>query len=133
MELFSASGLLQEDVLTESGWYYIHAFNDCNSAMDSIFVNLQYQKQLYLPNTFTPNGDAFNEVFRYEGENITIREIEIFNRWGETVYTESGNFTGWDGTYQGKPCQDGIYVVHVIYDDCAGNGTAFNGHVSLLR
>jgi gliding motility-associated-like protein len=133
LEVFAPNGDLVGTHLSESGWYLVHAFNVCGEKWDSIYVNLQNEQFFYLPNSFTPNGDLNNERFEFKGENIVVRDIRIFNRWGEEIFTENGKFTGWDGTYQGENCPDGIYAVHVIYEDCFGIPTEFNGHVNLLR
>ncbi|WP_341904837.1 gliding motility-associated C-terminal domain-containing protein [Fluviicola taffensis] len=133
LEVFSPSGGLIGTHLSESGWYTVHAFNACGEKWDSIYVNLQNEQFFYLPNSFTPNGDQHNDRFEFKGENIVIREIRIFNRWGEEVFSQAGNFTGWDGHFQGQVCPDGMYAVHVIYEDCFGIPTAFSGHVNLLR
>ncbi|MNR63065.1 hypothetical protein D3C85_1852500 [compost metagenome] len=69
----------------------------------------------------------------FYGENIVVQSIRIFNRWGEEIFSENGNFSGWDGMYKGENCPTGIYTVSVIYEDCFGIPTAFNGHVNLLR
>ncbi|MNJ85821.1 hypothetical protein D3C87_33010 [compost metagenome] len=118
--------------LTETGWYTVHAFNKCWHKWDSIYVNLQ-NEQFYLPNSFTPNGDSHNERYEFEGENVEVRSIRIFNRWGEEIFSQSGDFTGWDGTCKGENCPDGMYAVSVIYEDCFGIPTEFKGHVNLLR
>ena len=65
--------------------------------------------QLYIPNTFTPNGDNNNETFYVHGINKDqIKYFKIFNRWGELIYETSEN-TPWDG----KNCQVGIYSYSV--------------------
>lgn len=118
--------------ITESGWYTIHAFNRCWHKWDSIYVDLE-DAFFYLPNSFTPNNDGNNDRFEFKGENIVVREIRIFNRWGEEIFTETGSFKGWDGMYGGEICPDGIYAVHFIYEDCFGIPTEFSGHVNLIR
>ncbi len=133
LEIFAPNGNLIGTYLTESGWYTIHAFNPCGEVWDSIYVNLQNEQFFYLPNSFTPNGDSYNERFEFEGENVEVRNIRIFNRWGEEIFSQAGSFTGWDGTYKGEACPTGMYAVSVIYEDCFGMPTEFNGHVNLLR
>ncbi len=133
MELFGPDGSLIGTHLSESGWYQIRGFNACNEIWDSIFVNLQNEQLFYLPNSFTPNGDGNNDRFEFKGENIVIRDVRIFNRWGEEIFTEIESFTGWDGTYRGEICPDGIYAVHLIYEDCFGLPTAFKGHINLIK
>ena len=133
LEIFAPNGDLVGTYLTESGWYRIHAFNPCGEIWDSIYVNLQNEQFFYLPNTFSPNGDTHNERYVFQGENITVRSIRIFNRWGEEIFSQAGDFTGWDGTYKGETCPTGMYAVSVIYEDCFGIPAEFNGHVNLLR
>ncbi len=133
LEIISPSEELIEEYLEESGWYTIHVFNSCGERWDSIYVDVQNEQFFYMPNSFTPNKDFDNERFEFEGENISIREIQIFNRWGQEVYTENESFSGWDGNYQGKECPNGVYIVRVIYENCLGMPTVFHGHVNLLR
>ncbi|WP_343636182.1 gliding motility-associated C-terminal domain-containing protein [Fluviicola sp.] len=133
LEIFEPDGDPAGTYLNESGWYLVHAFNPCGERWDSIYVNLQNEQFFYLPNSFTPNNDGHNDRFEFKGENITVREIRIFNRWGEEIFTETGAFKGWDGMYRGEICPDGIYAIHAIYEDCFGLPTEFNGHVNLIR
>ncbi|MNU98672.1 hypothetical protein D3C71_887880 [compost metagenome] len=133
LEIFGPNHSLTGTHLTETGWYLLHAFNPCGEIWDSIYVNLQNEQTFYLPNSFTPNDDSNNDRFEYKGENIMVRNIRIFNRWGEEIFSQAGTFTGWDGTYNGEACPTGMYAVSVIYEDCFGMPTEFNGHVNLLR
>ena len=132
LEIFAPYYGVVGSSVTESGWYTVHAFNGCWHKWDSIHVDLE-EPTFYLPNSFTPNADGNNDRFEFKGENIAIRDIRIFNRWGEEIFTESGSFTGWDGSYLGETCPDGIYAVSLIYEDCFGMPAEFNGHVNLLR
>jgi gliding motility-associated-like protein len=133
LEIFAPDGDLVGTHLSESGWYLLHAFNPCGEKWDSIYVNLQNEQFFYLPNSFTPNNDGNNDRFEFKGENIEVRDVHIFNRWGEEIFTESGNFNGWNGMYRGEICPDGIYSVHLIYEDCFGLPTVFKGHVNLIK
>lgn len=133
LEIFSPDGAIVNEYLEQTGWYLIHAFNPCGEKWDSIFVNLQNEQMFYLPNSFTPNADGINDHYEFKGENMQIREVRIFNRWGEEIFTEEKGFSGWDGLYKGESCPDGIYSVYLIYEDCFGIPTVFNGNVNLLR
>jgi gliding motility-associated-like protein len=119
-------------VIEEAGWYTVIAYNSCSTVTDSVFVDLR-EALFYLPNAFTPNSDAYNELYTWKGENVVITEVLIFNRWGEVVHAETNRFQGWDGRYNGRPCPDGIYQVIVRYRDCFGVPAEFSGHVTLLR
>jgi gliding motility-associated-like protein len=86
-------------------------------ASDSLRVSLICSDaDVFLPNTFTPNGDGANDIFYPRGKGIrTIKFIRIFNRWGEMVY-EKKDFNiddrsaGWDGIYKGAKQASGVYV-----------------------
>ena len=65
--------------------------------------------QLFIPNSFTPNGDNHNETFYVHGaDKEEIKSLIIYNRWGETVYETNDN-SPWDG----KDCQIGVYSYSV--------------------
>jgi gliding motility-associated-like protein len=63
----------------------------------------------YLPSAFTPNGDGVNDRFLPLPLNITSFTLNIYNRWGELIYTTT-DFDGWDGFYKGDPAPMDSYV-----------------------
>lgn len=70
---------------------------------------------LYMPNSFTPNGDQVNDVFEVKGREIADFTMTIFDRWGNLVYRTKNMQMGWDGQYNGQPCKAGVYAVRVDY------------------
>ena len=96
---------------------------------------------LYMPNTFSPNGDGNNDVFYPRGRGIYgVRSFKIFNRWGEQVY-EKYNFQandassngGWNGRYKDKDAGQDVYV-YIIEVVCENNTVvAYKGNVTLIR
>lgn len=89
----------------------------------------------YVPNVFTPNGDAVNDRFFIEGKNITSSKMQIVNRWGATVFDSSDALTGWNGINQTNNtiAVDGVYF-YIIEITLGNNRTyKFNGHVTLLK
>lgn len=94
---------------------------------------------VFIPNTFSPNGDGSNDVFYPRGTGLfQIKSMKIFNRWGELVY-QRNDFNpndaskGWDGTYKGKQLGSDVYV-YVIEIMCDNNTVLpFKGDVTLLR
>lgn len=69
---------------------------------------------LIIPNGFTPNNDGFNDTW----EIIGIKEypnctVEIFNRWGNVVFSNKGYETAWDGKWNGESIPVGIYYYHI--------------------
>lgn len=88
---------------------------------------------LEIPNVFTPNGDGVNDVFHMNNVNITSYSLNIFNRWGESVFKTDDVSKGWDGTVNGKTVPDGTYLFLLEAkgaDDVIYNKT---GHVTLSR
>lgn len=68
---------------------------------------------IYVPNTFTPDGDGSNDVFTpviTEGVDPSDYSFRIYNRWGELIFETSEVNRGWDGYYQGLIAKDGTYV-----------------------
>jgi gliding motility-associated-like protein len=67
--------------------------------------------KFYLPNSFTPNGDGKNDVFRIPpGVQLQLREFSVFDRWGKRVFTTKDASEGWDGSLQGRQLNPGVFV-----------------------
>ena len=121
-----------------TGLYSVEAESDqgCKST-EAVWV-LWAGKSFFIPNAFTPNGDGLNDVFGVipRLDYINQYRISIFNRWGQMIFNTSDLSQGWDGSYQGKPCQAGAYVYRIVYQDF-GMGTQENkvmeGTVMLVR
>ena len=121
--------------------YKIEVKNEggCKSTdMLSIFMVCKGEN-MFLPNTFSPNGDANNETFYPRGRGLAyVKNFRIFNRWGEVVF-EAANFQvndrskGWNGMHKGKPASLDVYV-YTIDVVCENNEILnFKGDVTLLR
>ena len=110
------------------------------TAQDTVTVFITCNNgNIFLPNTFSPNGDGMNDVFYPRGKGISlVKSLRIFNRWGQLVF-ERDNFpindrsAGWDGTYGGQKLSPDayIYLCDVI---CENNAEIqLKGDVTLLR
>jgi gliding motility-associated-like protein len=94
---------------------------------------------IFIPNTFSPNGSGANDVFYPRGTGLfKIKLLRIFNRWGEVVF-EKVNFSpndptaGWDGTVKGKKVNSDVFV-YTAEVACENNTSIIlNGNVALLR
>ena len=104
--------------------------NGC-SAKDSVLVEIG--GILRVPNTFTPNGDGFNDKFFAVGVNIINFRMQIFNRWGQLIFETTDIENGWDGTYLGVSCKEDTYVWKVTYDHLASQPEEIMGHVNLIK
>ncbi|MGB0933069.1 MAG: gliding motility-associated C-terminal domain-containing protein [Lishizhenia sp.] len=91
---------------------------------------------LYAPNTFTPDGDEFNQNWRVfiEGIDIYDFELTLYNRWGEIIWVNHNPEKAWDGTYNGKVVEDGTYVWTIRAKDVLNDNVRnFKGTVTVLR
>ncbi len=91
---------------------------------------------LYVPNAFTPNNDGFNDVFQPKGFGIVKYELNIFDRWGEKVYSTKEFTESWNGTFQGrgnKLCEESVYTWLITVTDVFGKAHELKGHVTLMK
>jgi gliding motility-associated-like protein len=89
---------------------------------------------IFLPTSFSPNGDGFNDFFRARTVNVTELYFMVFNRWGEKMYeTDEVQHTGWDGQFGGSPALPDSYGWY-IRAVCPGQEVyEAKGNVTLLR
>ncbi|MES2588744.1 MAG: PKD domain-containing protein [Bacteroidota bacterium] len=97
-------------------------------------ITITPQTTLYIPNTFTPDGNKFNNFFQPIVFDALNYSLEIYNRWGELIFETKNPKEGWNGTYKEQICEDGIYTFKVKYTDIQTRETIIKtGHVNLLR
>ena len=88
----------------------------------------------YIPNAFSPNGDGLNDVFEIFYIGYTTYEINVFDRWGNQVFTNNGDPQFfWDGKVKGQPVPQGVYVYSVKMTDWQGKNYARSGSITLIR
>jgi len=89
--------------------------------------------QLHYPDAFTPDGDGLNDVF--EPKYLFIKEynFNIYNRWGEVVYSADDITTGWDGLINGEKALEGSYTYLTKAEDFRGLKISRSGILLLLR
>lgn len=122
------------------GWYFVTVLNefDC-SATDSAVVNEFCPATIYVPNTFTPNGDGTNDLFLAVGKNIAELSMRIFDRYGNVLWETDTPGQGWDGTVNGTILPNDVYVWRMTYrfladtDGTLGREISQMGHVTILR
>jgi gliding motility-associated-like protein len=104
-------------------------------------LSVIYEEDLifYVPNSFTPDGDQFNQVFVpifSSGIDESSYHLSIFDRWGELIFESYDIHVGWDGTYTAKQgmVPDGIYVWKIDFKLKKNDDhREVNGHVSILK
>jgi gliding motility-associated-like protein len=128
------------DIVEEGAIVTLTAISDfgCTDVAQMI-IPYDEQEVFYIPNTFTPDGDNFNQMFTpifYSGFDPYNFEMLIFNRWGETVFESHDAEIGWDGTYgmQGVKASDGAYTWKITYKNPkTDERKVIVGHVTLIR
>ena len=105
----------------QAGDYYVYVEdqNGCFDYSNSVTVDEVPRTELYVPNTFTPNADWHNEVFRVYGKNIKEYSLKIFNRWGDLLFESNDIQKHWDGYFKGRKVDENkyLYYIEIIGED----------------
>ncbi len=133
---------IQTTTYTATIYYTYNGVTCSNSAFITVNVITTCNGSLiYIPNTFTPNGDGRDDIFLIRGvaANARIKEFRVFDRWGRIVF-ESADGTlndpnfGWNGEdMSGKKLNPDVYVYTYQIQCSDGNIVTGNGNVTLLR
>jgi gliding motility-associated-like protein len=121
--------------------YAVVAFTDkgCSDSDRVTIYVICEQSQVYIPNTFTPNGDGQNDRFYPRGRGIrTIKSFKIYDRWGEVIFDRSNidvndQNQGWDGTFKGADLSPDVYVYTIDGICDTGEEFSWQGDISLIR
>ncbi|MFK7785679.1 MAG: S8 family serine peptidase [Crocinitomicaceae bacterium] len=121
--------------VTEFGEYILTYSNGCGTASDTIVIgDLECNCSVYFPNTFTPDADEFNQVFKAEYDCIFYDfNLKIYNRWGEVIFESFDPAAGWDATYSGRIVQSGTYTWTLRYTSDNGIEKTLTGHVNVIK
>ncbi|MCF8250768.1 MAG: gliding motility-associated C-terminal domain-containing protein [Saprospiraceae bacterium] len=123
----------------ETGQYRIVMQNQfgCDSILN---VNLVVSQKIYAPNSFSPNANGINDTFLLFGptSETIILKLQIFDRWGEMVFEAenvlpSDQTVGWDGTFNEKDAQIGIYAWMALVRFPCGETNLLKGDLTLFR
>jgi len=106
--------------------------------MDSLTINIQTcfdERSLFIPNTFTPDGDNINEKFKAYGNDIYSFNMKIFDRWGNKIFESSNIDNAWEGKVEGEMAMQDVYVYRIVYSSACsqGNKVEETGHLILLK
>jgi len=126
--------------LPDTGVYEINLIaiheSGCPDTMTK-FIDVIPLNTLFFPNAFTPNNDGKNDTFKPEGliEGYSEFELNIWNRWGEMIYTSPDIYQGWNGSKNnvGDPSPIGTYVYTYSYISGRGENETGEGKIILLR
>ncbi len=123
-------------VYKRPGNYFLELIaNNSNGCIDSTYlpVEIRVPEDVYIPNSFTPNGDDVNDYFSITFLNINEVSVSIFNRSGVEIFSSKDTRFKWDGTYKGQPVQPELYVYVIDATGYYGTEIRKVGKVSLIR
>lgn len=106
----------------------------CKSETGYLRVDVKACHRLYIPLSFTPNGDTYNDAFKIVGESVYEPHMKIYNKDGMIIYEIKSldqTWNGNDGT--GYFCPNGVYNWTMTYRDDEGYNHSTKGHVVLIR
>ncbi|MEO6830850.1 MAG: gliding motility-associated C-terminal domain-containing protein [Chitinophagaceae bacterium] len=120
-----------------NGAYWV-TVTDAHNCKDSSLSVVGYDNccKPYIPDAFTPNGDGKNDVFRVRWKgDISKMVFSIYNRYGTRVFVSYQPDFSWNGKYEGKLCDMGVYfyTVKFICGSKGDNEVSFKGDVTLIR
>jgi len=124
---------------TETRTYTLEFFDNGCTAVDDITVIVRDPDTLdcttvYLPNAFTPNNDNLNDIYRINNPKTIdgLVSFDILDRWGSRVFATNDPFKGWDGTFQGKDVNPGVFLYRIRFL-CKTNEEVQSGSLTLIR
>ena len=104
----------------------------CKDTMQKT-IKIKAEYSLFIPNAFTPDGDANNNLFFPKGTGIMNFKMLIFDRWGNKLFESNQLEEGWDGTYKGKQVPLGVYVYRIFTEDVLEEEHKYIGKVTVIR
>lgn len=122
---------LQSEVFTVA---YTDAQTGCRAFAEvNVEVNYDPNTVYYIPNSFSPNQDGSNDFFEVYGLKIKEVDLQIFNRWGELVFSEKSTSPKWDGYYKGELQNPDVFVYQTYITFYNGKTVKGKGSVTLIR
>lgn len=122
--------------ISEAGTYWLQVTDnkDCIGSDTTTVLLKDCFRGVYLPSAFSPNGDGRNEQLRATiYGNCELFDLKIYDRLGRCVYGSVQPHASWDGTYRGKPVEQGTYVWLLRYRLSGQVEVSEKGTVTVIR
>ncbi len=110
------------------------------TASDQLTVYVRRDRDVYIPNTFSPNNDGTNDVAMiFAGQEVKeIKTFRIFNRWGEMLFEQvdfqpNNPAHGWDGWFHGRPLNPAVFVYYAEIEMIDGEIIIYKGDITLIK
>jgi gliding motility-associated-like protein len=121
----------------QNGRYSVEV-TDAKGCTADATVDIRYNNccSPFIPNAFTPNGDGLNDEFMilYKGDMV-LKELSIYNRYGQRMFNGASQLKGWDGTLNGNLCDAGVYFyyIKILCGNVSQKEVVFKGDFTLMR
>jgi gliding motility-associated-like protein len=109
------------------------------TAVDSMKIFVEKNRDIYIPNAFSPNGDGINDLFYiFSKGTVKVNALMIFDRWGNLVFESQEGFTndpnlGWNGKFNGEKMNAAVFVYWAELEYLDGIVEFKKGDVTLVR
>jgi gliding motility-associated-like protein len=119
----------------QKGLYSVTVSNVCGETEDEISVDvIDCSTKVYYPNIFSPNNDGINDIFEIKTWNASELSCNIYDRWGNLIYTNVEDQITWDGNMSQQAVPIGVYVFTLSYKNKLRNTKEMiAGNVTLIR
>lgn len=124
--------VIASPVITTTYYPSVIGANGCIGE-DTVVVAVNFEEIVEVPSAFSPNNDGVNDELHVLGIGIVNMEFRVFNRYGQLVFETEDIEDGWDGTMQGEPLNQGVFVWTLTYDLINGASGEKSGNVTLVK
>lgn len=129
-----STGDLTENVMNLAPGAYtliVYDANNCSKTYDFI-VPENNGECLTIVNTFTPNGDNYNDTWVIRNIHLYPEaNVKVFNRWGNLIFESQGEYIPWDGSYKGEQLPSEVYYYVIVLNNNEDN--KYTGTVTIVR
>ena len=105
----------------------------CQPRVSQAVTGRTNNDDIFIPNSFTPNGDGLNDVLLVYSYAIQEMQFMIFNQWGQKIFESNSQSVGWDGRHSGKPQPSGVYMYVAKFTLRNGTVVTRKGSINLIR
>jgi len=88
---------------------------------------------VFVPNTFSPNADALNDILYVRGSGFSNLSLTIYSRWGQKMFESDNINSGWNGMHKGKHVGEGAYIYYIELTQNSGELFTQKGSITLIR
>jgi gliding motility-associated-like protein len=124
-------------IADQFGEYFVRVYNQCEDISDTITIFECERCELFAPNAFSPNFDGVNDEFKtFTDCELTNFDLNVFDRWGNLIFTATDPNEGWDGTFNGKKMSNDVFIWYAEYtvvENLIPRLILVKGDVSIVR